>query len=116
MILEDGPAMAHDGVKHDYHLVNPSPWPLVGSVAAVVLTMGFVIWWKGLFGLDKGTWWVAAAGAALMFYTMIGWWRSPSSPTYSRSNWFGRWKSTWTVTSVSGLPAAVSNSTSIFGP
>ena len=74
MILEDGPAMAHDGVKHDYHLVNPSPWPLVGSVAAVMLTMGFVIWWKGLFGLDKGTWWVAAAGAALMFYTMIGWW------------------------------------------
>ena len=66
--------MAHEGVKHDYHLVNPSPWPLVGSAAAVILTMGFVIWWKGLFGLDKGTWWVAAAGAALMFYTMIGWW------------------------------------------
>jgi len=66
--------MAHGEVKHDYHLVNPSPWPLVGSLAAVVLTMGFVIWWKGLFGLDKGTWWVAAAGAALMFYTMIGWW------------------------------------------
>ncbi len=66
--------MAHEGVKHDYHLVNPSPWPLIGSIAAVLLTMGFVIWWKGLFGLEKGTWWVAAAGAALMLYTMIGWW------------------------------------------
>ena len=32
--------MAHDGVKHDYHLVNPSPWPLIGSIAAVVLAVG----------------------------------------------------------------------------
>jgi cytochrome c oxidase subunit III len=67
--------MAHEGVKHDYHLVNPSPWPLVGSISAVVLTMGFVIWWKGLFGLDKGTWWVAALGFAGILYTMVGWWR-----------------------------------------
>jgi cytochrome c oxidase subunit 3 len=66
--------MAHEGVKHDYHLVNPSPWPLVGSASAVALTMGFVIWWKGLFGLDKGTWWVAAIGFAGILYTMIGWW------------------------------------------
>ena len=46
--------MAHDGVKHDYHLVNPSPWPLVGSIAAVVMAMGGVIWMKGLFGLRQG--------------------------------------------------------------
>ena len=26
--------MAHADVKHDYHLVNPSPWPLFGSVSA----------------------------------------------------------------------------------
>jgi len=25
--------MAHEGVKHDYHLVNPSIWPLVGSMS-----------------------------------------------------------------------------------
>jgi cytochrome c oxidase subunit 3 len=66
--------MAHDAVKHDYHLVNPSPWPLVGSISAVVLTMGAVIWMKGLFGLPKHTWWVAAAGLAGVLYTMVGWW------------------------------------------
>ncbi|HEX6858745.1 MAG TPA: cytochrome c oxidase subunit 3 [Caulobacteraceae bacterium] len=66
--------MAHGAVKHDYHLVNPSPWPLVGSIAAVVLTMGAVIWMKGLFGLEKGTPWVLLAGFAGIIYTMIGWW------------------------------------------
>jgi cytochrome c oxidase subunit 3 len=66
--------MAHDGVKHDYHLVNPSPWPLVGSMAATVMAMGGVTWMKGLFGLDKGTWWLFAAGLAGVLYTMFGWW------------------------------------------
>ena len=67
--------MAHDAVKHDYHLVNPSPWPLVGSIAATVMMIGAVIWMKGLFGLEKGTWWLFAAGLAGVIYTMIGWWR-----------------------------------------
>jgi cytochrome c oxidase subunit 3 len=73
MIWEDGAAMAHEGVKHDYHLVEPSPWPLIASISAVVLTMGFVIWWKGLFGLPKGTWAVAALGFAGIIWTMVGW-------------------------------------------
>jgi cytochrome c oxidase subunit 3 len=66
--------MAHAGVKHDYHLVNPSPWPLVGSIAAVVLALGGIIWMKGMFGLPKHTWWVFAAGMAGVLYTMFGWW------------------------------------------
>ena len=63
------------GVKHDYHLVNPSPWPLTGSIAATVMAMGGVIWMKGLFGLEKGTAWVFFAGLAGVLYTMFGWWR-----------------------------------------
>ena len=66
--------MAHEGVKHDYHLVNPSPWPLVGSVAALVLTMGGVMWMKGLFGFPKHTWWMVALGFGLVALTMICWW------------------------------------------
>jgi cytochrome c oxidase subunit 3 len=66
--------MAHGAVKHDYHLVNPSPWPLVGSIAAAVMAVGGVIWMKGLFGLPQGTWWVLAAGFAGVIYTMVGWW------------------------------------------
>ena len=64
----------HAAVKHDYHLVNPSPWPLVGSIAATVMMVGLVIWLKGLFGLEKGTWFVFAAGFAGVLYTMFGWW------------------------------------------
>ena len=66
--------MSQAGVKHDYHLVNPSPWPLVGSIAAAVLAFGAVTFMKGLFGLPKGTWWLAAIGFAGVIYTMIGWW------------------------------------------
>jgi cytochrome c oxidase subunit 3 len=66
--------MASEGVRHDYHLVQPSIWPLVGSVSAVVLAMGAVIWMKGVFGLPKHTWWVMASGFAGVIYTMIGWW------------------------------------------
>jgi cytochrome c oxidase subunit 3 len=62
------------GVKHDYHLVNPSPYPLIGSIAAVVLALGGVTWMKGLFGLPQHTAWLFWAGLAGVIYTMIGWW------------------------------------------
>jgi len=67
--------MSHGDVKHDYHLVNPSPYPLIGSIAAVVMAMGGVVWMKGLFGLDKGTSWLFFAGLAGVLFTMAGWWR-----------------------------------------
>jgi len=66
--------MAHDGVHHDYHLVKPSPWPLIGSAAAVVLAWGLVIWLKGILGLPKGTWWVMAVGMLGVIVTMAAWW------------------------------------------
>jgi cytochrome c oxidase subunit 3 len=64
----------HEGVHHDYHLVNPSPWPLVGSFFAAVFTTGMVIWMKGVFGVPKGNWIMAAAGFVGILYTMFGWW------------------------------------------
>ena len=69
--------MAHAGVKHDYHLVSPSPWPLFGSFAAFVLTFGGVIWMKGLFGVPReklDSMWVLLPGVALVIITMITWW------------------------------------------
>ena len=66
--------MAED-VKHDYHLVNPSPWPLFGAMALVVLAIGAVTFMKGLFGLPKGSPWLMVAGFAMVAWVMIGWWR-----------------------------------------
>lgn len=66
--------MAHDAVHHDYHLVNPSPWPLVASIAATVMFVGAVMWMKGLFGMPEGTMWLFFAGLAGVLYSMVGWW------------------------------------------
>ncbi|MEO1426410.1 MAG: cytochrome c oxidase subunit 3, partial [Pseudomonadota bacterium] len=68
--------MAGDDVKHNYHLVNPSPWPLVGSATAAVMMIGAVVWMEGeagLFGM-RGPWlFFVGLGGVLM--TMLGWWR-----------------------------------------
>ena len=29
---------------HAYHIVDPSPWPLTGAVAALLVTSGLAIW------------------------------------------------------------------------
>jgi cytochrome c oxidase subunit 3 len=66
--------MANDAVKHDYHLVNPSPQPLIASVAATVMAVGAVVWMNGLFGLPKGTSWVFFLGLVGVLYSMAAWW------------------------------------------
>ena len=55
--------------NHDYHLVNPSPWPVVGAVSAFILAVGAVTWMHG------GTWIVMTLGFLLVLYTMFMWWR-----------------------------------------
>lgn len=66
--------MAGD-VRHDYHLVNPSPWPLVGSIAVFLLAVGGVIYMKGLFGIESGQLWTLLPGFLMVILVMIGWWR-----------------------------------------
>ena len=67
--------MAHGAVKHDYHILPPSPWPFVGSASAVAMAIGLIIWIKGgVFGLEKGNPAIFALGVAGVLYTMFGWW------------------------------------------
>src|SRR6201996_7392245 len=63
------------GVKHDYHLVNPSPWPLIGSISATIMALGGVTWMKGLFGLPAHTSWLFFNGLTGVLVTMAVWWR-----------------------------------------
>ncbi|HVZ29096.1 MAG TPA: cytochrome c oxidase subunit 3, partial [Asticcacaulis sp.] len=67
--------MAHHGVKHDYHIINPSPWPLLGSASAVCWAFGLVAGMRGLFGIEKGQWWLFFVGIAGILLTMFVWWR-----------------------------------------
>ena len=62
-------------IKHDYHLVDPSPWPLIGSVSAFVMMCGLVFTMKGLpvAGLKMGPY-VLGAGLLGVLYTMAAWW------------------------------------------
>jgi len=57
------------GLKQPYHLVDPSPWPLVGSIAAGMLVFGIILAAHG------STWLVLYAGIALVLGVMFGWWR-----------------------------------------
>ncbi len=54
---------------HDYHLVEPSPWPAIGGVAAFIIALGAIMWFK-----DMGAW-LLPIGALAVIYTMIMWWR-----------------------------------------
>ncbi|MFN4288701.1 MAG: cytochrome c oxidase subunit 3 [Brevundimonas sp.] len=65
-------ADAHAAPKHDYHLVDPSPWPLVASIATTIMMVGAVIWMKGMFGLSGPM--VFIVGFAAVLYSMFGWW------------------------------------------
>ena len=68
--------MAHGAVKHDYHILPPSPWPFVGSASATLMAIGLIAWIKGgVFGIEKGQWWLFALGIAGVLYTFFGWWR-----------------------------------------
>ncbi|GLS22503.1 cytochrome c oxidase subunit III [Labrys miyagiensis] len=56
--------------NHDYHLVNPSPWPFVGAMSAFVLAIGLITW---MHGASVGPL-VFGAGLIGVLYTMMMWW------------------------------------------
>ncbi len=65
--------------QHDYHLVDPSPWPLVGGISAFVAALGLIIWMRsmgggeGLFGIHGP--WIFLVGMICIAGTMFVWWR-----------------------------------------
>jgi len=63
--------------KHDFHMVEPSRWPMVGSIAAFTLAFGLVLYMHpdmlGGIGESIGILTIAP-GVILMAVTMFGWW------------------------------------------
>lgn len=73
--------------KHDYHLVNPSPWPMIGSISAGLMTFGAA----NFFNLNKNgetmwmglpAWWLMALGFIGVLVTMFMWWRDVVSEAH----------------------------------
>ncbi len=73
--------------NHDYHLVDPSPWPFIGSMAAFVMAIGAVMFMRhqGMSDLQAAdqnyvfyyflSRVVLYTGLAGVLYTMFMWWR-----------------------------------------
>ena len=65
--------MADAHIKHhDYHLVDPSPWPAIGSVSAFVMAVGGITWMHHMFAAAPL---IFGAGVIGVLYTMYRWWR-----------------------------------------
>ena len=55
--------------KHDYHLVDPSPWPIYVSFSSLFLAIGTVYY------LHSEVSWGMYLGFALLFYGVYMWFR-----------------------------------------
>jgi len=53
---------------HDYHILPPSLWPLIGAVGAFSMLVGAVNWTHG-----AGPW-LFLMGLVAVLYVMFGWW------------------------------------------
>jgi cytochrome c oxidase subunit III len=61
--------------KHDYHIIDPSPWPFIASVGALVMAIGGIAWMRALqsgsfplFGVDlaAANFWIFLVGRSAM--------------------------------------------------
>ncbi|MGE3304891.1 MAG: cytochrome c oxidase subunit 3, partial [Rhizobiaceae bacterium] len=66
---------------HDYHIIDPSPWPFLGGVGALVLAIGAICYMRYLngvefpvFGYNIANPWVFFIGLIIVLYTMFAWW------------------------------------------
>ncbi|MBL8805305.1 MAG: cytochrome c oxidase subunit 3 [Rhodospirillales bacterium] len=69
------------GAKAPYHLVEPSPWPIIGSISAFVLAVAALTFMHpDLFGKGSEAFfkslgvWKIVIGLGLVLFTMYGWW------------------------------------------
>ena len=56
--------------NHDYHILPPDPWPLIGAFSALALFGGAVMW---MHDNPYGKF-VGLGGFAMVIVTMINWW------------------------------------------
>ncbi len=56
--------------NHPYHLSDPSPLPILGSIAAGLTAFGLI------FFMHDGTPWLLPLGLLVVLYTMYLWWKT----------------------------------------
>src|SRR6266404_1921392 len=85
--------MAGGTPKHPYHLVDPSPWPALGSIGAFILAMSAVVgmhpdlFGKGFETFAKSVhWWIVVPGFIVVLATMWWWWSDVSAESRKYHN------------------------------
>ena len=64
-------SFAYIKTKHSWHLVDPSPWPLVASLGAFFMTTGGVLYMQNFLGGGH----LCFVGFLTILYVMYAWWR-----------------------------------------
>ena len=64
--------MAHEK-NHDYHILNPSVWPLLGALFGFIMLVGAVIMISPR--VDNNQPWMFLIGLTGVVYVMFGWWK-----------------------------------------
>jgi cytochrome c oxidase subunit 3 len=63
------PVFESSGLKQPYHMVDPSPWPIVGALGGFITVLGII------FAAHYGSYIALAAGIVIILFTMFMWWR-----------------------------------------
>jgi hypothetical protein len=64
-------AIIRNNQRHGFHLVDPSPWPLIAAFSALMVTFGGVLYMHGYVG--GGFLW--RYGLCMILFMMFVWWR-----------------------------------------
>ena len=67
--VHGGSVPATSGLKQPYHLVDPSPWPIVGSLGGFLTVFGIIL------AAHYGSYLVLILGVLVVLATMFFWWR-----------------------------------------
>lgn len=60
--------------NHDFHILPPSPWPMLTSFAALWLAVGGIMFMKMNFAENQTGLWVMLSGLAAVLFCMASWW------------------------------------------
>ncbi len=61
--------MSDSTASHDYHMVGPSRWPIMGGFSTLLLAVGLILF------MHDYTPWILPLGFLAVAYTMMVWWR-----------------------------------------
>jgi cytochrome c oxidase subunit 3 len=80
-------------VNHDYHIIDPSPWPLIGAFGGLLMAIGGVAYMRWLHdasfsigGVDIANPWLIFIGLIIVLYTMYAWWADTIKESHAGSH------------------------------